>query len=113
MHSFTADVTYYSTMFSCAGYNNTNWIDSNIHTVKSWGDDEVDGDDLASSPFTDAPNGDFTPVDVGNVHGGSLPTRMGGTVPLNLDKGAIQRSSSAGDGDPSERGLHPIEWGSV
>ena len=39
-----------------------------------YGDDET----LTASPFTDAANGDFSPVDTGNVKEGALPSTLAG-----------------------------------
>ncbi|MCP4000339.1 MAG: right-handed parallel beta-helix repeat-containing protein, partial [Gammaproteobacteria bacterium] len=38
---------------------------------------EVDNETLSASPFTDAANGDFSPVDTGNVKEGSYPGIVG------------------------------------
>jgi hypothetical protein len=99
-----------------AGYDCTSWIHAGYETFKDWGDDEVGGELwLNDSPFTDAGT-DYSPVDTGSVHGGSRPfTFIKSGERLNLDKGAIQRPpvAASNDGNPSERGLHPVEWGSV
>ena len=39
---------------------------------------DEDNETLTASPFTDAANGDFDPVDTGNVREGSLPNVIGG-----------------------------------
>lgn len=39
---------------------------------------EEDNEELSASPFTDAANGDFSPVDTGNVIEGALPQVIGG-----------------------------------
>ena len=46
--------------------------DGNVH--HDLGDNEI----LTESPFVDAANGDFTPVDTGNVRVGALPNVIGG-----------------------------------
>ena len=100
-----------------AGYDCTDWMHASYEAFKDWGDDETgSGNWLGASPFTDAAAGDFSPADTGNVHGGSRPsTFIKSGEALNLDKGAIQRSTgtSISAGVPLERGVHPIEWGSV
>jgi len=59
-----------------------------------------DNETLSSSPFTDAANGDFTPVDTGNVKEGGWPDF---TVPFGTQqsypwKGAIQPQAAGGGG---------------
>lgn len=58
----------------------------NISEADGW-TKAFDNETLGASPFADAANGDFTPVDVGNVWGGGWP-QVGGSQP---DKGAVQR----------------------
>ncbi len=62
---------------------------------------QADNETLSASPFTDAANGDFSPVDTGNVKGGSLPQAWpAGSVNnvISLDKGAVQPTASGGGG---------------
>lgn len=59
-----------------------------------------DNETLSASPFTDAPNGDFTPVDTDNVKEGGWPSF---TVPFGSQqsfpwKGAIQPQAAAAGG---------------
>lgn len=52
----------------------TGYSDDNDEVVLDFGDNEV----LAADPFTDAANGDFSPVDTGNIAEGALPNVIGG-----------------------------------
>ncbi|MCP4181862.1 MAG: right-handed parallel beta-helix repeat-containing protein [Hyphomicrobiales bacterium] len=56
-----------------ASYNNaTHYANSSTHIMV-----EVDNETLSATPFTDAANGDFSPVDTGNVKEGSHPGIVG------------------------------------
>ena len=58
-----------------AVYNcSTGYVAAGRGPVRDYGDDET----LTASPFTDAANGDFSPVDTGNVKEGALPQIIGG-----------------------------------
>ncbi len=58
-----------------SAYNNeTDYTSPSSWTLKDLGDNET----LSASPFTDAANGDFSPVDTGNVKEGALPQIIGG-----------------------------------
>lgn len=70
--STTTGVTYYS---GNACYNNTTDYDG---SPSMFAIEEGDNETLSASPFTDAANGDFTPVDTGNIVDGGLPQIVGG-----------------------------------
>jgi len=60
-----------------------------LHDYAQLGDNET----LSASPFRDATNDDFTPLNVGNVLYGALPQGFHANAPANiirLNKGAIQ-----------------------
>lgn len=76
-----------------AAYNNT----TNYNVSADIEFDLGDNESLSASPFTSST--DFTPVDTGNVLGGSYPTSMKGLPQATArDKGAVQKSSSGGGG---------------
>ena len=56
-----------------AAYDNTTEYSAPVLVVHSLGDNET----LSASPFTDAANGDFSPVDTGNVKEGALLADFG------------------------------------
>ena len=92
----------------------TAWKDANLHTFKDWGDDQlpVGG---SSSVFVDAANDDFTPVPSTLDSKFSVPGDWPkvGAAASKMDRGAIQRNTAGTLVMPSERGLHPVDWGSV
>lgn len=57
-----------------------------------FGDNE---ESLASSPFTDASSGDFTPLDVGSVLDGASPAALLAQV-MFLNRGAVQSAAGGG-----------------
>jgi hypothetical protein len=62
-----------------AFYNNTtNFEDNGLTNPIPVSGSDTDNETLTASPFTDAANGDFSPVDTGNVLEGSLPNVIGG-----------------------------------
>ena len=72
-----------------AAYNNTANYDVTADVEFSLGDNES----LSASPFTSS--SDFTPVDTGNVLGGSYPTSLKGLPQVqSRDKGAIQKPAA-------------------
>ena len=76
-----------------AAYNNGTNYDITADVEFALGDNEA----LSASPFTSS--SDFTPVDTGNVLGGSYPTSLKGLPQSNArDKGAIQKAASGGGG---------------
>lgn len=97
---------------SALGY--TAWKDANLHTFKDWGDDQlpVGG---STSVFVDAANDDFTPNFAVLDSEFSVPAGWpkSGAASEEVDRGAIQRNSSSTLVMPSERGLHPVDWGTV
>jgi len=83
-----------------AAYNNTTNYDITSDKVLDLGDNEA----LSATPYTNASSNDFTPVDTGNVLGGSYPTSLIGFAHTqSRDKGAIQKSASGGGGGGSRR----------
>jgi hypothetical protein len=67
-----SDVWWYMT--GNAVYDCTTAYDSGLENDLGLGDNET----LTASPFTDAANGDFSLVDIGNVREGALPQVIGG-----------------------------------
>tara|TARA_R110000824_G_scaffold138169_4_gene302842 strand:- start:224 stop:1345 length:1122 start_codon:yes stop_codon:yes gene_type:complete len=83
-----------------AAYNNATNYNITSDTVFDLGDNEA----LSASPYTNPGSNDFTPVDTGNVLGGSYPTSLKGFAHTqSRDKGAIQKASSGGGGGGSRR----------
>lgn len=90
----------------------TAWNDANLHTFKDWGGNELE---LDASPFVDAANDDFTPNVSAFEDNFSVPGvwPKTGAEASKMDRGAIQRNTEGELVMPSERGLHPVDWGSV
>lgn len=92
---------------SNAAYNNATEYNDPEYIFKNFGDNET----LSASPFTDAANGDFSPVDTGNVKEGSLPAAWidGGSVNnvIQTWKGAVEPAAPKA----IQRGFHGIGIG--
>jgi hypothetical protein len=56
-----------------------NTTDYNVTTGRIFNGD-ADNEELSASPFTDATNDDFSPVDTGNVKEGTYPQLIGGST---------------------------------
>ena len=113
LHSTSSHDWYLTETGGNAAYNFTTWEDANLHTLKDWGGDELS---LSASPFVDAASDDFTPDFSAFSSNFSVPAGWpkSGATSESVDRGAIQRNSAGGTlVIPSERGLHPVDWGSV
>jgi len=87
-----------------AAYNNTtNFnLSANIFTIRWGGTDE--NEVLAASAFTDATNGDFTPVDTGDMHvllPNSYPVDSANNEMGGMWRGAVQPTPAGGGGGTS------------
>lgn len=86
-----------------AAYNNaTNYNNPADYYIDRLGTSDTN-ETLSASPFTDAANDDFTPVDTGSVKEGSLPETFGngqhsGTMAFQRWKGAAEPAESTGGG---------------
>lgn len=96
-HGIELSAGAYSSAYNISVYDNAVYNCDTAYYVKD--DFVVQGgstnETLSESPFTDAANGDFTPVDTGNVLSPQRTSTVNG-IRVNAAKGAVAPASSGG-----------------